>query len=205
MNRRTGSLVLTLLLASMALPLAARQDDSGAQPERTVERLETTLVEHMQAGESMRFEDRFERLRPMVAEILAVERMGRYLFGRDWQAFEAGQRERFIDAFLDLSAATYANQFDRFNGERFAPVEVQRQDEARAVVRRRLTTGSGQQIAFDYLMTHDGDGWRIVTIITDGVSDLAMKRSQYSRILENEGFDAVIDHIREATESQRGD
>ena len=90
-------------------------------------------------------------------------------------------------------------------GESFEPVAVQEQGEDRVVVKRRLTTGSGRQIAFDYLMTRDDSRWQIVTIITDGVSDLAIKRTQYRRILESEDFDAVIAHIRESIESQRND
>ena len=92
-----------------------------------------------------------------------------------------------------------------FGGESFEPVAVQEQGEDRVVVKRRLTTGSGRQIAFDYLMTRDDSRWQIVTIITDGVSDLAIKRTQYRRILESEDFDAVIAHIRESIESQRND
>ena len=71
------------------------------------------------------------------------------------------------------------------------------------MVKRRLTTGSGRQIAFDYLMTREDSRWQIVTIITDGVSDLAIKRSQYRRIIENQDLDAVMAHIRESIESQR--
>jgi phospholipid transport system substrate-binding protein len=162
------------------------------------------LIEHMKAGDEMSYDQRFERLRTRLAEILALDRMGRYIFGRDWASFNQAQRERFTEAFGDLSAATYAAQFSDYNGERFEPVEVNRQGEDRAVVRRQLVTGSGKQVAFDYLMTPDEDGdWRIVTIITDGVSDLAIKRSQYRRILDEADFDAVVERIRAAIDAQR--
>lgn len=197
------SLAVLALLAGLAQPLAAQS--AADEPAQVVDRLETTLIDHMKAGDSMEFQQRFERLRPMVEEIFAIDRMGRYLFGRDWQDLSEDERERFVDAFLDLSAATYAARFDEYGGEQFDAVEVQHQGEDRAVVRRTLTTGSGKQIAFDYLLTRDDDRWQIVTIITDGVSDLALKRSQYRSILDRDGFDAVIDYIREAVESQRGD
>ncbi|MFO7763817.1 MAG: ABC transporter substrate-binding protein [Wenzhouxiangellaceae bacterium] len=198
------SLLIALVLLG-ALSSHAQQADQDAAPEEIVDRLETVLIENMRAGESLSFDDRFEKLRPLVADIMAVERMGRYLFGRDWAAFDEQQRERFKQAFLDLSAATYAGQFKEFGGERFDPVEVQRQGEDRVVVKRRLTTGSGEKVAFDYLMTHSDDGWQIVTIITDGVSDLAVKRSQYRRLLEDQDFEAVISRIQDSAESQRSD
>lgn len=198
------SLLIPLLLLG-TLSSHAQQADRDAAPEEIVDRLETVLIENMKAGESLTFDERFEKLRPLVEDIMAVERMGRYLFGRDWAAFGEPQRERFKSAFLDLSAATYAGQFKDFGGERFDPVEVQRQDEDRAVVKRRLTTGSGRKVAFDYLMTHSDDGWQIVTIITDGVSDLAVKRTQYQRLLEDQDFEAVISRIQDSAESQRSD
>ncbi|MGK7294959.1 MAG: ABC transporter substrate-binding protein [Candidatus Wenzhouxiangella sp. M2_3B_020] len=207
MNRFRSAVLVVLALSLMPFGAAAQAEgEAGAsEPRQVVARLETTLIDNMKAGESMTFDDRYEVLRPLVADIMAVERMGRYLFGRDWQSFEPAQRERFTEAFLDLSAATYAGQFKAYGGERFDPVDVQRQNEDRAVVQRRLTTGSGKKIAFDYLMTRSDDGWQIVTIITDGVSDLALKRSQYRRILDESGFDAVIEHIRDSIESQRSD
>lgn len=199
------SIVLCLSLAGTAIAAQSPDDapeQQGEAPETVVARLETALIENMKAGDSMSFDDRFESLRPLLDEIMAVDRMGRYVFGRDWQEFEASQRETFHKTFLDLSAATYAGQFREFGGESFDPVAVQRQGEDRAVVKRRLTTGSGRQIAFDYLMTREDSQWQIVTIITDGVSDLAIKRTQYRSILDKEDFDAVIAHIRESIESQ---
>lgn len=214
-NRRTmitpprlpPRLVLIVLLAlAPAAPVVAvteAGDEPGVQPpEQVVADLEEMLIGNMKADD-MDFDARFERLRPLVGDIMAVERMARYLFGRDWREFAPELRERFIEAFLDLSAATYAGQFDEYGGEHFDPVEVRHQGEDRVVVRRRLTTGSGRKVAFDYLMTRADDGWEIVTIITDGVSDLALKRSQYQRIADGGGLEAVIEHIRDSTEKQR--
>ncbi|MCA1779968.1 MAG: ABC transporter substrate-binding protein [Xanthomonadaceae bacterium] len=204
---RQALLFAALLLLTMA-PLGALQAQAElaeASPEAVVERLEEMLINNMKSSDTIGFQQRFERLRPLLEQIMAVERMGRYVFGRDWRDFDPDARRHFNKTFLDLSAATYAGQFDAHNGEAFEPIEVQRQSEDRAVVRRRLITGSGRKVAFDYLMTRDEGGWQIVTIITDGVSDLAIKRGQYRRVLESDGFEAVIEHISEAIDKQRGD
>ncbi|MDT8409309.1 MAG: ABC transporter substrate-binding protein [Wenzhouxiangellaceae bacterium] len=195
------SLLVTLVLVQCVH--AQSENESGPGPEQVVERLEQTLINIMRSPDD--FEGRFETIEPVIKQSMAIERMGRYLFGRDWRSIEDSDRERFTETFLDLSAATYAGQFDEYNGEQFEAVETQRQSEDRALVRRRLITGSGKKIAFDYLMTRSDTGWKIVTIITDGVSDLAIKRTQYRRILADNGFDAVIARIRESIESQRSD
>ncbi|MBL8528930.1 MAG: ABC transporter substrate-binding protein, partial [Burkholderiales bacterium] len=33
---------------------------------------------------------------------------------------------------------------------------------------------------------------RIVNIVADGISDLALKRAQYTSIMEREGFDSLL-------------
>lgn len=195
---------LTVLFALLILasPLPAQPASDG--PEAIVDRLESTLIELMKAGDSMSFEQRFDELRPLMDETFAAERMARYIFGRDWSGFDAERRTAFLDAFLDLSAATYAAQFNAWNGEHFDPVEVQQQSEDRALVKHVLTT-SERKVSFDYLLMRSDAGWRVVTIIADGVSDLALKRSQYRRILQQDDFAAVIAHVREQVAKQSGD
>jgi len=195
-------LAVLFALLSLASPLSAQPAPDG--PEAVVNRLESTLIELMKAGDSMTFEQRFDELRPLVDETFAAERMARYIFGRDWSGFDAERRAAFIEIFLDLSAATYAAQFNAWNGEHFDPIEVQQQSEDRALVKHVLTT-SERKVSFDYLMMRGDAGWRVVTIIADGVSDLALKRSQYRRILGQDDFAAVIDHVRQQVDQQSGD
>ena len=52
-------------------------------------------------------------------------------------------------------------------------------------------------VKFDYMLKEKGNSWRIINIIANGVSDLALKRSEYTTILQREGFDALITKINE--------
>ncbi len=201
------ALIQAAVLSAALLSVAVTAEESAISsdpepPERVVERLEQMLIENMRAADELDYAARYQRLRPLIGEIMAVERMAHFLFGRDWQQFDAGLRQDFKQAFLDLSAASFAAQFDGYSGEIFSAVEVQRPADDRALVRRMLTTGKGRKIAFDYLMTPDEGAWQIVTIVTDGVSDLALKRSQYRRILEDGDLGTVIENIREQTARQ---
>jgi phospholipid transport system substrate-binding protein len=47
------------------------------------------------------------------------------------------------------------------------------------------------------MLKEKGNSWRIINIIANGVSDLALKRSEYTTILQREGFDALINKINE--------
>jgi len=51
------------------------------------------------------------------------------------------------------------------------------------------------------MLKKKGESWRIINIIANGVSDLALKRSEYTSILKKDGFDALIIKINEKIES----
>lgn len=47
------------------------------------------------------------------------------------------------------------------------------------------------------MLKEKGNSWRIINIIANGVSDLALKRSEYTTILQREGFDSLVAKINE--------
>ncbi len=178
-----------------SLPAAA-----DAAPEAVVDSLEQSLLNSMQT-DLLNHTGRSERLQPVIARAFNFPRMGRFLFGSRWNEFGASEQARFSAAFSALTVANYAARFTTFNNERFAPVSAAQPGENRAQVRHELITGKGERIAFDYLLLRQHGEWRIVNITTRGVSDLALKRSQYSKLFETGGLDAVVEYIQ--TQTQR--
>ena len=57
--------------------------------------------------------------------------------------------------------------------------------------------GSEPPVRFDYVLRQTNDGWRIVNVLADGVSDLALKRVEYRAILQRDGFQALIDMLKD--------
>lgn len=167
-----------------------------ATPESIVNQVEQTLLSNMQAG-NLDSKARQQRLKPIIDQSFNFPRMGRFLFGSRWKDFNSDQQQTFIQTFGELTTATYAARFNQFNNERFIAVDTTQPRPNRAQVRHALITGKGERIAFDYLLLKENDEWRIVNITTRGVSDLALKRSQYSKLFNDGGLDAVIRYIDE--------
>jgi ABC-type transporter MlaC component len=65
------------------------------------------------------------------------------------------------------------------------------------VVHARLIKSSGEPVKFDYIMRRTDGGWRIVNIIVDGVSDLALKRAEYTSVMRDQSFEALIAQLRQ--------
>lgn len=199
MARQTGIALtvawLALRLLSMVLPSGPLAAALVTTPEAVVERLHAGL----QAIDRRFAADDRDGRRAATAELLAqthdLEQMARLALGRPWRELDEAQRQRYLAAFVELSVSGYADNFVDIQGDRFETLESQPVSRGRVVVRTRLIPASGDPVAIDYTLEPDGDGWRIMHVRVDGVSDLALKRSQYSALLARDGFDALIEHI----------
>lgn len=190
--RRLLCIGLWLLVASMAAPLPAAQ---AAAPAATVERLHSALLEVMQNADTLGYEGRRERLAPVIRQSFDQAFICEIILGRRWESLSGTQRQRMIDTFTRLTIATYASRFDGFSGESFETVAQEPLKRERMLVRSRLVRPEGEPIPLDYVLQESDDGWRIVNVVADGVSDLSLKRADYGSIMKREGFAALIGRL----------
>ena len=71
------------------------------------------------------------------------------------------------------------------------------------LVRSRIVKGKDEVARLDYVLRETKDGWRIINIMANGVSDLALKRVEYRSILERDGFPALIDMLKKKDRRSR--
>lgn len=192
----TAVAICGALCLSLSVAIGA---GSVAQP--VVEQLQSALVEALKQGDKSDFAARYAYLAPVVSETHDFDTIARLVIGRKhWSEWQAGQRETFLDTFRELSIATYADKFSSWSGERFEIVGEEETQRGNRLVRTTLTKSDGDRVQLDYvLMASDGQ-WRIINVIADGVSDLALKRSEYTEVLDDQGYDALIGKLREKIE-----
>ncbi|MEQ8660076.1 MAG: ABC transporter substrate-binding protein, partial [Gammaproteobacteria bacterium] len=120
----------------------------------------------------------------------------RIVTGAAWKKASAAQREAFLDVFARLTVATYASNFSSHAGERFVSGESSESRGAR-IVRSELVKSDGERIALDYMLHQRNDSWRIVNVVAQGVSDLSLKRAEYTAVIEDDGLDTLITRLEE--------
>lgn len=167
-----------------------------ATPSETVERLNAVLIEVMQGAEALGFQGRYQRLAPVLSETFDFPLMTRISAGRHWRALDEATRGRLVEAFGDLSIATYAARFDGYGGERFEVLGEAPARRKTVLVRNRLVRSDGETVAIDYLLKAAGGRWRVVDVYLDGkYSELALKRSEYASVIKNHGVEVLIQSL----------
>lgn len=162
-----------------------------------VDQLHARLLAVMKEGEKLGYKGRYDRLAPVITAGFDLPFIAKTVMGRYWDTLNSEQKSRFMEAFGKLSVATYAANFDSYSGERFKFVSEKELGGGQVEIRSRLVKSDGGEVSLDYLLHRVGDEWRILNVIAEGVSDLALKRADYTGYLKKHGFDALLGRLND--------
>ena len=178
-----------MLMAAPAVPLHAASAEKAAS---VVERFQSTLISVMKDAKKLGYEGRYKILAPAVEESHDLPGIAQFAAGRYWDKLSEQQRKTYVATFAKLSIATYAYRFDDYSGEAFKTVSEEAISNGDELVHTVLTSPNSDNVHFDYILRRRDGVWRIINIIVDGVSDLAIKRAEYSNIIRDQGGDVLI-------------
>ena len=180
-----------LLLLVLGLPCGATAGEATA----VVETLHAALLQTMKDASSLGFKGRVEKLGPVLDSTFDFPAIAKVATGRHWQSMQDGQRQAFLQVFRELSVATYADNFSGYAGETFETLGHEQRKNAE-LVRTNIVTGEGKRVSLNYVLAKNSEDWRIVNVVAEGVSDLALRRSEYDGIIAAEGVDSLVAKLK---------
>ncbi len=190
---------LTKMIAAFFLlfssQLVAAEVDETEVASQVVQGFQSELLNVMQQGDKLNFEQRFEQLKPAVIKTHDLAKITRIIVSKEWKNLAKEQKQELIQKFSTLSIASYAHYFDGFSGQSFKVESVKQLSPVQIYVHTFLVLPDDKDVSMDYLLKKRGEDWRIINIITNGVSDLALKRSEYVAVIRKSGFDVLITEI----------
>ncbi|MEI8208387.1 MAG: ABC transporter substrate-binding protein [Methylococcales bacterium] len=168
---------------------------------QVVEKFQSELISVMKNGKQLGYAGRYNNLRDPVSNSHDLPKIARIIVGKEWEKLSETQQKKLEDVIVKLSIASYAHNFKDYSGESFAFDSEEETTRGGVVVHSHLTIPDDKPVKFDYMLKENGTSWRIINIIANGVSDLALKRSEYTSILQRDGFDTLISKIDEKIDS----
>ena len=199
MHRFTGRLAVFLA----ALLLLASPANAGPASD-VIGKLNTVFVDVMQNGKALGYDGRYRKLEPALMEAYDFTEMARVTTGRYWRSFTDDQKKQVVSAFRDLSVATYAARFDGSSGERFNILGEEPAPANNLRVNNQIVPASGEPIRVDYLLRQDGGQWRVIDVyLKSSVSELAVRRDEFAKVLAKSGFDGLISDLNEKVSKLR--
>jgi phospholipid transport system substrate-binding protein len=186
-------LVLFMPVANSAY--AAVSDPAAIQ----VHTLTESLLKSMRAGAAQSMTERYRNLEPVIEQTFALPLVTRLSVGPQWASFSPDQQTALITAFTRFTVANYAHNFRNFDGEKFEIDDVSSRG-AEKIVRTRIIPAHDSPASLLYRM-HEVDGiWKIVDVISDGVSELVLHRTDFSAAIAAGGAPALIAYLNKASD-----
>jgi phospholipid transport system substrate-binding protein len=163
-------------------------------PEVTIRRLNSALIEIMKGAEAgIAYQARFEQVAPVVLETFDMPFMAAKSIGSYWRKLDADERRRWVKTFGDFTISNFADRFDGFSGQTFEIRGERPASRETRVVETLLNRPGDESVELDYRMSARVGSWRVVDIYSDGsVSEVALRRSEYSSVLKGGGIEELI-------------
>jgi phospholipid transport system substrate-binding protein len=176
-------------------PSAAAEETPAPSdpPGSTVETLHEALIGVMKEADTLGYEGRFDRLYPLLPELFDLPFMAQKSVGRYWRQTSEEEHARLLEVFTRFTTANYAGNFDGYTGQTFETLGTEEATHGTMLVRSQLVNPDGETIQLNYRMRPVEGRWKIIDIYLNGtVSELALRRSEYSSLIAREGFDALV-------------
>jgi phospholipid transport system substrate-binding protein len=195
----------TLLTSFLPAALWFRSAMAADGPTVVIQRLCDALIAVMREARAPSFDQRYQRLAPVISQTYNLPLMSQLAVGQEWARLQPTQQQRLVDEFSRYTVAIYANRFDAYNGQRFEVEPTTVTGASGVIVQTRLIKADGTKVAINYLMRQDDGGrWQAFDVYLNGtISELATRRADFVAVLQRSGVDGLLQQLQARTADLR--
>ena len=195
MHRRFFALGLVPLLTAMVV-IAPSAGWAQSSPSDIVTAFHESLLGVMKEAKTLGVKGRFEKLASPLKQNFHFRLMTQVAAGSYWRKSGPAQIDRLVDAFARLSISTYASRFDGYSGQSFETEGEKPGPQKTILVKTRIIDPGSDPVDLTYVTRKIKGEWRIIDVLLDvGISELAVRRSEYRRVLKIGGIEGLIETL----------
>jgi phospholipid transport system substrate-binding protein len=175
-----------------------------SSPRPTIETFHGGLIEIMKQAKVIGFQGRIDRLAPLMAETFDLDFMASKTVGGHWRKLSDADKKRWTEVFTRITVANYAGRFTGYTGEEFITTDVEEAKRGQKVVLTKIVIPEDEDVQLNYRLRKTETGWKVIDVYLNGtVSELALRRSEYSTALKREGFEELVASIETKIEDMK--
>jgi phospholipid transport system substrate-binding protein len=190
--------LIGIAVAAMAfVRMGYAQGTGAAEAQKVVGELHDGLENTMHMGRKVPFQQRFDKLAPVIDQTFNLEAILQTSVGLRWSSLDEASRKTLFTVFRAFTIASYTANFDKDSGEKFEILPQTRASGQDIIVETKLVASNGEPIRIDYLMRDGNGSWHIVDVLLDGsISRVAVQRSDFRSLLASGEPGPLIDSLR---------
>lgn len=187
--------VTMISLVGVLLAGAAIAAEPSA-PTKVIETMHAGMLDVMRTSATTTFEERAAKLEPVIDTAYDLDFMGRKSLGKSFDSLSPEDQKRWLETFHRFMVANYAGRFTSFSGQKFETLGEEPAAQETVLVRTRLVDPGKENVDLAYRLRQQDGAWKIIDVYLKGtVSELALRRSDFTATLDREGFPALMTNL----------
>jgi phospholipid transport system substrate-binding protein len=154
-------------------------------------------------------EERARKFSEKAEKVIDFRTLASRALGKHWDARNDEERQEFLDHLQTLLEANYKNKLEGNEVGEDYTIEYleEKQRDDRAIVRTRVAWGKSdkERKPVEYKLMKKENGWVVYDVVIDDISLEATYRDSYTKIIEEDGWDALIDKMEQKIKKIRAD
>ena len=166
---------------------------SGDSPRVIVADFQDSLVAVMKEAKALGVRGRYDRLNPIVESAFHIPLMTQMATAGSWADASGEKRREMVNAFRRMNISTLATLFNGYKGETFQIVGERDGPQNTRIVETQIIKSDKSTNDIAYVARQFSARWYLIDVVVDrGISEVSVRRSEYARILKDQGVDGLI-------------
>jgi len=136
-------------------------------------------------------QQRRQALKKCISGIFNYSEMAKLTLGKHWNQRTQAERTQFTDIFATLLDNSYLSKIESYNNEKIVYLK-ETIDGNYAEVKSKVITANRDEYSLDYRLLKENGKWMVYDVVIEGVSLVSNYRTQFSRIINNNGYNELI-------------
>lgn len=138
-------------------------------------------------------------LKSSISRIFDYGEMAKRSLGVHWKARSSSEQKEFVNLFATLLENSYAGKIESYENEKIV-YGKELVDGDYAEVRSKVVTAKRDEYSLDYRLLKEGNRWMVYDVVIEGVSLVSNYRSQFNKIIVNQGYGQLVKKLRAKSE-----
>jgi phospholipid transport system substrate-binding protein len=197
-------LTLAVMLVVVGLTSFACASTDGGDPMAVVKNTVDQVLGVLQ-DKQMPPQARQRKVLEIVSGRLDFTEMARSSLGYNWKKLTPDQQQQFVPLFAAFMEDAYVSKINDYSGQKVQYSGQSSTGAGEAEVRTVVmpADSSQQPIKINYLLRQAGGDWKVYDVTVDDISITANYRNQFTHVINEKGFDALMSAMRDKQQELR--
>ena len=198
-----GAILLVLACCCLTLGVPGRAFAGVTDEVKRVVDEVVRIVADPELKKPQREPERRQALKSAIGRIFDYQEMAQRSLATHWKGRTPAEQQEFTSLFETLLENSYAGKIESYHNEKIVYLK-ESVTGGYAEVKSKVIAPKGDEYTLEYRLMQKGGRWQVYDVVIEGVSLVSNYRGQFNRIINAQGYPALVKKLRVKSEEIKG-